>query len=87
MGNLLIPRIDHVFDSLGEEIYFRTFDLASSFFENAIHLDTASLSLFCTSPGLYDWLRMPQGAAAAALRCFQRLVQRVTDSLEDLIMS
>lgn len=36
VGKLPIPRINVVFDSLGEEKMFSTFDLASGFLQNAI---------------------------------------------------
>ena len=37
------------------------------------------------SSGLYEVLRTPQGAATAP-GCFQRLMQRVTDGLEHVLM-
>ena len=52
VGKLPIPRIDEVSDSLGEGKIFCTFDLASGFFQNAIHPDTVPLTAFCTSSGL-----------------------------------
>ena len=85
VGKLPIPRIDKVFDSLGEGKMFSTFDLASGFFQSAIHPDTVPLTAFCTSSGLYEWLHMPQGAATAP-GCPQRLMQRVTDGLEHVFM-
>ncbi|CAM9575887.1 unnamed protein product, partial [Sphacelaria rigidula] len=80
-----IPRIDEVSDALGEGKPLSTFDLAAGFFQNAIHPDTVPLTASCTSSGLYEWLRMPQGAATAP-GCFQCLMQRVTEGLEHIIM-
>ncbi|CAN0030446.1 unnamed protein product, partial [Sphacelaria rigidula] len=51
---LPIPRINEVFDSLGEGKIFSTVDLASGVFQSAIHPDTVSLTAFCTSSGLYE---------------------------------
>ncbi|CAM9934561.1 unnamed protein product, partial [Sphacelaria rigidula] len=85
VGKLSVPRIDEVFDSLGEGTIFSTFDLASGLSQIAIHPDTVPSMAFCTSSGLYEWLRMPQGAATSP-GCFQRLMQRVTDGLEHIIM-
>ncbi|CAM9662878.1 unnamed protein product [Sphacelaria rigidula] len=85
VGKLPIPRSDEGSDSLGEGKIFNTFHLASGFFQIIIHPDAVPLKTFCTPSGLYEWLRMPQGAATAP-GCLHRLMQRVTDGLEHLIM-
>ena len=60
-----IPRIDEVLDTLGGGPVFSVFDLFSGFTHLTIHPDSIPLTAFCTPNGLYEWLRMPQGAAGA----------------------
>ena len=85
IGKLPIPRIDEVLESLGEGKVFTTFDLMSGFFQTAIHPDSVELTAFCTPHGLFEWLRMPQGASGAP-GTFQRLMNRVTDGLTNVRM-
>lgn len=84
-GKIPNPRIDEYFDSLGEEKMFSTLDLACGCFQKSIYPYTVSPTTFCTSSGLYEWLRIPQGAASAPGR-FQRLVLRVIEGLKHAIM-
>ena len=62
---IAIPRVDEVLDTLGGGSVFSVFDLFSGFTQLTIHPDTISLTAFCTPNGLYEWLRMPEGAAGA----------------------
>ena len=62
---IAIPRVDEVLDTLGVGSVFSVFDLFSGFTQLTIHSDTIPLTAFCTPNGLYEWLRMPQGAAGA----------------------
>ena len=62
---IAIPRVDEVLDTLGDGSVFSVFDLFSGFTQLAIHPETIPLTAFCTPNGLYEWLRMPQGAAGA----------------------
>ena len=62
---IAIPRVDEVLDTLGGGSVFSVFDLFSGFTQLTIHPDTIPLTAFCTPNGLYEWLRMPQGAAGA----------------------
>lgn len=55
------------------------------FFQNAIHPDTVPLTVFCMSSGLFEWLRLPHGAATAP-GSNRRFVQRVAEGLEHVIM-
>ena len=50
-------------NTLGGGSVFSVFDLFSGFTQLTIHSDTIPLTAFCTPNGLYEWLRMPQGAA------------------------
>ena len=62
---IAIPRVDEVLDTLGGGPVFYVFDLFSGFTQLTIHPDTIPLTAFCTPNGLYEWLRMPRGAAGA----------------------
>ena len=62
---IAIPRVDEVLDTLGGGSVFSVFDLFSGFTQLTIHPDTIPLTAFCTPNGLYEWLRMPQGASGA----------------------
>ena len=62
---ITIPRVDKVLDTLGGGSVFSVFDLFSEFTQLTVHPDTIPLTAFCTPKGLYEWLRMPQGAAGA----------------------
>ena len=62
---IAIPRVDEVLDTLGGGSIFSVFDLFLGFTQLTIHPDTIPLTAFCTPNGLYEWLRMRQGAAGA----------------------
>ena len=62
---IAIPRVDEVLDTLGGGSVFSVFDLFSGFTQLTILPDTIPLTAFSTPNGLYEWLRMPQGAAGA----------------------
>ena len=62
---IAIPRVDEVLDTLGGGSVFSVFDLFSGFTQLTVYSDTIPLTAFCTPNGLYEWLRMPQGAAGA----------------------
>ena len=78
-----IPRVDEVFDTLGGGSVFSVFDLFSGFTQLTTHPDTFPLTAFCTPNGLYEWLRMPQGAAGAPawLVLVMRLVTAGLDNI------
>ena len=65
ISQIAIPRVDEVLDTLGGGSVFSVFDLFSGFIQLTIHPDTIPLTAFWTPNGLYEWLRMPQGAAGA----------------------
>ena len=61
------------------------FDLFSGFTQLTIHLDTIPSIAFCTPNGLYEWLRMPQGAAGAPA-WFVSVMRLVTAGLDNIRM-
>ena len=65
LGQLLIPRMDQVLDSLGSGRVFSMFDLVSSFHQITAHKDTVPLTALCASTGLYKWLFVLQGSSAS----------------------
>ena len=82
---IAIPRVDEVFDTLGGGSVFSVFDLFSGFIQLTFHLDTIPLTAFCTPNGLYEWLRMPQGAAGAPA-WFVSVMRLVTAGLDNIRM-
>ena len=82
---IAIPRVDEVLDTLGGGSVFSVFDLFSGFTQLTIHPDTIPLIAFYTSNGLYEWLRMPQGASGAPA-WFVSLMRLVTAGLENIRM-
>ena len=82
---IAIPRVDEVLDTLGGGSVFSIFDLFSGFTQLTIHPDTILLTTFCTPNGLYEWLRMRQGAAGAPA-WFVSVMRLVTDGLDNIRM-
>ena len=82
---IAIPRVDEVLDTLGGESVFSAFDLFSGFTQLTIHPNTVPLTAFCTPNGLYEWLRMPQGAAGSPA-WFVCVMCLVTDGLDNIRM-
>ena len=80
-----IPRVDEVLDTLGGGSVFSVFDLFSGFTQLTIHPDTIPLTAFCTPNGLYEWFRMPQGAAGAPA-WFVSTMRLVTAGLDNIRM-
>ena len=82
---IAIPRVDEVLDTLGVGSVFSAFNLFSGFTQLTIHPDTIPLTAFCTPNGLYEWLRMPQGAADAPA-WFVSAMRLVTTGLDNIRM-
>ena len=82
---IAIPRVDEVLDTLGGGPVFSVFDFFSGFTQLTIHPGTIPLTAFCTPDGLYEWLRMPQGAAGAPAS-FVSVMRLVTASLNNIRM-
>ena len=85
---IAIPRVDEVLDTLGGGSIFSVFDLFSGFTQLTIHPDTIPLTAFCTPNGLYECLRIPQGAAGApgAPAWFVSVMRLVTAGLDNIRM-
>ena len=79
---IAIPRVKEVLDTLGGGSGFSVFDLFSGFTQLTIHPDTIPLPAFCTPNGLYEWLRMPQGAAGVPA-WFVSVMRLVTAGLDN----
>ena len=82
---IAIPRVDEVLDTLGGGSIFSVFDRFSGFTQLTTHPDTIPLTAFCTPNGLYEWLRMPQGAAGAPA-WFVSVTRLVTAGLDNICM-
>ena len=82
---IAIPRVDEVLDTLGGDSVFSVFDLFLGFTQLTIHPDTIPLTPFCTLNGLYEWLRMPEGAAGASALLVS-LMRLVTAGLDNIRM-
>ena len=82
---IAISRVDEVLDTLGGGSVFSVFDLFSGFTQLTIHPDTIPLTAFCTPNGLYEWLRMPQGASGAPA-WFVSVMRLVTAGLDNIRM-
>ena len=82
---IAIPRVDEVLDTLGGGSVFSVFGLFSGFTQLTIHPDTIPLTAFCTPYGLYEWLRMPQGASGAPA-WFVSVMTLVTAGLDNVRM-
>ena len=84
ISQIAIPRVDEV-DTLGGGSVFSVFDLFSGFTQLTIHPDTIPLTALCTPNGLYEWSRMPQGAAGS-LAWFVSVMRLVRDGLDNIRM-
>ena len=82
---IAIPRVDEVLDTLGGGSVFSVFDLFSGLTQLTIHQETIPLTAFCTPNGLYEWLRMPQGAAGSPA-WFVSVMRLVTDGVDNIRM-
>ena len=82
---IVIPRFNEVLETLGGGSVFSVFDLFSGFTQLTIHPETIPLTAFCPPNGLYEWLRMPQGAAGAPA-WFVSVIRLVTSNLDNLRM-
>ena len=85
ISQIAIPRVDEVLDTLGGGSVFSVFDLFSGFTQLTIHPDTIPLTTFCTPKRLYEWLRMPQGAAGAPA-WFVSVMRLVAAGLDNIRM-
>ena len=82
---IAIPLVDKVLDTLGGGSVFSVFDFFSGFTQLTIHPDTIPLTAFCTPNGLYEWPRMPPGAAGTPA-WFVSVLKLVTAGLDNILM-
>ena len=94
----LISRIDESLSKLGDAKFFTTLDLGSAFWQVPLRKKDREKTGFACELGLYQWKRMPFGAAATfqrsghfnAAATFQRLMAqaltRVTKKYGNLVM-
>lgn len=73
-----LPRLEDVFDSLGESkaTVFSTLDLNSAYFQMELDPETREKSAFVTHEGVFEFLRMPFGLRNAPMS-FQLLMSHV----------
>ena len=89
VGQLPIPRVDQVLDSLSSGRVFSLFDLVSSFHKITAHKDTAPLTAFCTPTDLCEWLVMPQGSSFSPgwfVKMIHEVLEQVAANLDSVIV-
>ena len=77
-----LPRLESVFDALGEANanYFTSLDLMSGFWQMELDEESREKAAFITQRGVYEWTRMPFGLTNAPIS-FQTLMSRVLRGL------
>ena len=76
-----LPKIDEALDQLAGSCYWSCLDLASGYWQIAMHPDSVPQTAFCTHMGLFEWLVMPFGLCNAPA-VFERLMDQVLKGLQ-----
>jgi len=80
---LRIPRIDEVFDTIGEQCpkYFSVLDCTQGFHQVPLHPDSRDKTAFISHMGKYRYCTMPQGTRNSPV-VFQSLMDRVLRGIQ-----
>ena len=76
-----LPKIDETLDQLAGSRWWSCLDLASGYWQIAVHPDSVAKTAFSTHMGLYEWLVMPFGLCNAPA-VFERLMDKVLNNLQ-----
>ena len=71
-----IPRIDEIFTRLSHSKYFTKFDFRQAYYQIKMEETSIEKTAFCTTSGLYEFLRLPFGLSNAP-KDFNRLMEQV----------
>ena len=78
-----LPRIDEALDSLGNAKWFCTMDMASGYWQIAMHPEDKEKTAFCTRKGLFQFTVMPYGGCNSA-GTFTRCMEMVLAGLQHI---
>ena len=82
-----LPNIKHVLDRLSNKKpkYFTILDLTSGYFQIPIDEESAFLTAFRTSIGLFEWLRLPMGLKGAGSYFQMQMTKIFKDLLYNIL--
>ena len=75
-----LPRVDDIFDTLGDTKYFSSLDLCSGYWQIELDPESRPKSAFVTHRGLHEFVRLPFGLCNGP-STFQRLMEVVLSGL------